>query len=51
MADLTCSTRRWVIEHSGLTYESDYYGDELAFWQTVQGDSRNRLTQLAISKR
>lgn len=31
------NTRRLVVEHGGFTYDSDYYGDELPFWQTVQG--------------
>jgi peptidoglycan/xylan/chitin deacetylase (PgdA/CDA1 family) len=31
------NTRRLVVEHGGFTYDSDYYGDDLPFWQTVQG--------------
>lgn len=31
------NTRRLVVEHGGFTYDSDYYGDELPFWQDVQG--------------
>lgn len=31
------NTRRLLIEEGGFTYDSDYYGDELPFWQTVQG--------------
>jgi allantoinase len=31
------NTRRLLIEHGGFTYDSDYYGDELPFWQTVAG--------------
>jgi peptidoglycan/xylan/chitin deacetylase (PgdA/CDA1 family) len=31
------NTRRLLVEHGGFTYDSDYYGDELPFWQTVQG--------------
>ncbi len=31
------NTRRLVVEHGGFTYDSDYYGDELPFWQTVEG--------------
>jgi peptidoglycan/xylan/chitin deacetylase (PgdA/CDA1 family) len=31
------NTRRLLLEHGGFTYDSDYYGDELPFWQTVQG--------------
>jgi allantoinase len=31
------STRRLVAEHGGFLYDSDYYGDELPFWLTVEG--------------
>jgi hypothetical protein len=31
------NTRRLLLEHGGFTYDSDYYGDELPFWQTVAG--------------
>ena len=31
------NTRRLLVEHGGFTYDSDYYGDELPFWQTVAG--------------
>src|SRR3984893_12543547 len=31
------NTRRLVVEHGGFTYDPDYYGDELPFWQTVEG--------------
>jgi peptidoglycan/xylan/chitin deacetylase (PgdA/CDA1 family) len=31
------NTRRLLIEHGGFTYDSDYYGDELPFWQTAAG--------------
>ncbi len=31
------NTRRLVVEHGGFTYDSDYYGDDLPFWQTVEG--------------
>ena len=29
-------TRRLVVEHGGFRYDSDYYGDDLPFWNTVQ---------------
>ena len=33
------NTRRLVVEHGGLEYDSDYYGDDLPFWlQVKQGD-------------
>lgn len=31
------NTRRLVAEEGGFIYDSDYYGDELPFWKTVQG--------------
>jgi peptidoglycan/xylan/chitin deacetylase (PgdA/CDA1 family) len=31
------NTRRLLVEEGGFAYDSDYYGDELPFWQTVQG--------------
>ncbi len=31
------NTRRLVVEEGGFLYDSDYYGDELPFWKTVQG--------------
>lgn len=34
------NTRRLLMEEGGFTYDSDYYGDELPFWQTVQGKSQ-----------
>lgn len=31
------NTRRLVAEEGGFLYDSDYYGDELPFWRTVNG--------------
>jgi allantoinase len=31
------NTRRLLVEESGFIYDSDYYGDELPFWKTVNG--------------
>jgi peptidoglycan/xylan/chitin deacetylase (PgdA/CDA1 family) len=31
------NTRRLVVEHGGFLYDSDYYGDELPFWKTING--------------
>jgi len=33
------NTRRLLVEHGGFLYDSDYYGDELPFWVTVDGKS------------
>jgi putative urate catabolism protein len=30
------NTRRLVVEHGGFTYDADYYGDDLPFWQRVE---------------
>jgi allantoinase len=29
------NTRKLVVEHGGFRYDSDYYGDDLPFWQQV----------------
>lgn len=31
------NTRRLVVQEGGFLYDSDYYGDELPFWKTVDG--------------
>jgi peptidoglycan/xylan/chitin deacetylase (PgdA/CDA1 family) len=31
------NTRRLVVEEGGFLYDSDYYGEELPFWVTVDG--------------
>jgi len=31
------NTRRLLVEEGGFIYDSDYYGDELPFWKTVEG--------------
>lgn len=31
------NTRRLIAEHGGFLYDSDYYGEELPFWTTVEG--------------
>lgn len=33
------NTRRLVVEHGGFLYDSDYYGDDLPFWTTVETGS------------
>jgi putative urate catabolism protein len=40
------NTRRLVVEHGGLLYDADYYGDDLPFWTPVtlsNGDVRQHL--------
>ncbi|WP_292933389.1 allantoinase PuuE [Noviherbaspirillum sp.] len=29
------NTRKLVVEHGGFTYDADYYGDDLPFWEQV----------------
>lgn len=31
------NTRRLVVEHGGFAYDADHYGDDLPFWQRVDG--------------
>lgn len=40
------NTRRLVVEHGGLLYDSDYYGDDLPFWtnvETSKGETKRHL--------
>ena len=30
------NTRKLVVEHGGFRYDSDYYGDDLPFWENVE---------------
>jgi len=30
------NTRKLVVEHGGFRYDSDYYGDDLPFWESVE---------------
>jgi allantoinase len=41
------NTRRLVLDHGGFLYDSDYYGDDLPFWSSVQ-DSKGRPHQHLI---
>jgi putative urate catabolism protein len=34
-------TRKLVMEHGGFRYDSDYYGDDLPFWQKVDFTDRD----------
>ncbi len=42
------NTRRLVVEHGGFEYDSDYYGDELPFWTTVQCSDGRALPHLVV---
>ena len=35
------NTRRLLIEQGGFVYDSDYYGDDLPFWQSVAASDAN----------
>ncbi|MBQ0748377.1 MAG: allantoinase PuuE [Marinobacter sp.] len=42
------NTRRLVVEHGGLEYDSDYYGDDLPFWTTVETRDGERKPHLVV---
>jgi len=42
------NTRRLVVEHGGLLYDADYYGDDLPFWTEVQVSGGQRTPHLIV---
>ena len=42
------NTRRLVVEHGGFLYDSDYYGDDLPFWTTVETSDGSRKPHLIV---
>jgi putative urate catabolism protein len=42
------NTRRLVVEHGGFEYDSDYYGDDLPFWTTVECSDGARKPHLVV---
>lgn len=42
------NTRRLVVEHGGFLYDSDYYGDELPFWTTLELSDGRRQPHLIV---
>ncbi|THF66604.1 allantoinase PuuE [Pseudothauera nasutitermitis] len=42
------NTRRLVAEHGGFLYHSDYYGDDLPLWTTVEKRDGERVPQLIV---
>jgi putative urate catabolism protein len=42
------NTRRLVVEHGGLLYDSDYYGDDLPFWTVVHTSRGQRVPHLVV---
>lgn len=42
------NTRRLVADHGGFLYDSDYYGDDLPFWQVVEKSDGEQQPQLIV---
>jgi allantoinase len=42
------NTRRLVVEQGGLLYDSDYYGDDLPLWQSVETGDGERKAHLVV---
>ncbi|OLU35180.1 allantoinase [Pseudomonas sp. PA15(2017)] len=42
------NTRRLVVEHGGFLYDSDYYGDDLPLWSTVETRDGIRQPHLIV---
>ena len=42
------NTRRLAVEHGGLLYDSDYYGDDLPFWTRVKTSDGEEKSHLVI---
>lgn len=42
------NTRRLVVEHGDLLYDSDYYGDDLPFWTPVKTSSGATKSHLVV---
>jgi allantoinase len=42
------NTRRLVVEHGGFLYDSDYYGDDLPFWTSVETAQGKRVPHLVV---
>ncbi|MFN3985438.1 MAG: allantoinase PuuE [Rhodocyclaceae bacterium] len=42
------NTRRLVADYGGFLYDSDYYGDDLPFWSTVQKSDGQRVPHLIV---
>ena len=41
-------TRRLVVEHGGIEYDSDYYGDDLPFWLQVRRTDQTLAPHLVV---
>ncbi|SDO76554.1 putative urate catabolism protein [Ralstonia sp. 25mfcol4.1] len=42
------NTRKLVVEHGGLLYDADYYGDDLPFWTEVEVTGGEKKPHLVV---
>ncbi|MGE4243267.1 allantoinase PuuE [Ramlibacter sp.] len=42
------NTRRLVVDHGGIEYDSDYYGDDLPFWMKVRRSDGGVVPHLVV---
>ena len=42
------NTRRLLVDHGGIDYDSDYYGDDLPFWMQVKNSAHELLPHLIV---
>ncbi|MCC6076762.1 allantoinase PuuE [Pseudomonas sp. GCM10022188] len=42
------NTRRLLVDHGGLLYDSDYYGDDLPFWTEVTASDGRQVPHLIV---
>ncbi|OWY27981.1 allantoinase PuuE [Herbaspirillum robiniae] len=42
------NTRQLVVEHGGFAYDSDYYGDDLPFWTSVETSAGKTEPHLVV---
>ena len=42
------NTRRLLVEHGGIEYDSDYYGDDLPFWTSVRKTDGSSVPHLVV---
>lgn len=42
------NTRRLVVDHGGFLYDSDYYGDDLPFWERVKASDGREVPHLIV---
>jgi putative urate catabolism protein len=42
------NTRRLLVDHGGIDYDSDYYGDDLPFWMQVKNSRQEIIPHLIV---